>query len=356
MAETIFLKTTAFGGYDKEDVNKYLNSLYSQIFELKNKLSEAEFAVREYKTGTEQEKIYESMLSDKRTEITRLQAENQIMSETLESLKADNELKYDEISVLKENISELEQDISETNMKLSSLQNQDEAAAFSMVFVEAKKSADTLMEKAKKKASELEINSRQLAENIISEANNKALEITSEADSRSKQLEIASGNMKALMLDDVNKINQVFMKLKDTFEEFQKSGGDILEKSEKMLSETKNTLEEDGVPVFRMPETYENEIPDAPANEYDDPEFISDLDSINIISDNFMNDFQDDLEHELMEFETGRVNTSENENISLEELARQADSINDKNNSKKSDKKSNGISLEELARQADAIS
>lgn len=372
MAEIIFFKTTAFGGYDKEDVDKCLRMLYSQISELENELGEVKFAVEKYKTGTEQEKIYESIISEERAKIIELQTENQIMSQKLNALIADNKQKEYEISTLKENVSELEQNVSDANMKISSLQTEDDATVFSMVFVEAKKSADILISEAKKKASELEENSRKLAENIISDANRKASEITAEADNSLKQIEVSSGNMKALMLDDVNKINQVFSKLKDTFEEFKKSGSDILGKSEKMLAETKNTLEKDGVPVFQIPEEYIPELPDAPANEYDDAEFISSLDSVNIVSDNFMDEFQDSLERDIRDFETGRINASKNENISLEELARQAEAINDKKsrnpgsekipeqteaiNNKKNNQQSPVLSLEELARQAESIS
>lgn len=348
MNEVIFLKTSAFGGYNKEDVDKLLQMLYSQISELESRLREIKSAVEQYKTGTEQEKIYESILSEERAKIAGLQTENQTLSQNLESLRAENIQKENEISALKENVSELEQNISESNMKIASLQTEDEATAFSMIFVEAKKSADILISKAQKKASELDENSKKLAENIINDANNKASEITAEANNSLKQMEVSSENMKALMLDDVNKINQVFSRLKDTFEEFKKSGNDIIGKSENILSETKNTLENNGIPVFKIPEEYKPEFPDAPANEYDDADFISDINSVNIVSDNFMDEFQDNLERDIMDFEAGRITTSSNDNISLEELARQAEAINDK--------KSKAPSLEEIAKQAEAIS
>lgn len=370
MAEIIFFKTAAFGGYDKDDVDKYLYSLYSQISELKNQLSETRFSVEKYMSGTEQEKIYESMLSDKRTECTKLQAQNQSLSQQLENLKAENQLKEQEITNLKESIKELEEDISETNIKLASLQAGDDVSALSMVFVEAKKSADILKSKAKKEACDLEINSKKIAEDLINDANKKALKIIADADNNSKQMEVASENMKALMLNDVNKINKLFFKLKDAFNELQESGGELLGKSEKVLADAASTLKENGVPVFKLPDDYKPDLPDAFASGYDDSEFISELNSVNVLSDNFMDDFQNDLhsdnlEHDLMEFETGRVNNNSNhdENISLEDIAKQAEAINDKNNSKDKDKDKNdnnsgnsgSLSLEELARQAEAI-
>ncbi len=367
MNEVIFLKTSAFGGYNKEDVDNLLQMLYSQISELESQLREIKSAVEQYKTGTEQEKIYESILSEERAKIAGLQTENQTLSQNLESLKAENIQKENEISVLKENVSGLEQNIAEANMKIASLQTEDEATAFSMIFVEAKKSADIIISQAQKKASEFEENSKKLAENIINDANNKASEITAEANNNLKQMEVSSGNMKALMLDDVNKINQVFSRLKDTFEEFTKSGNDIIGKSENILSETKNTLENNGIPVFKITEEYKPEFPDAPANEYDDADFISDINSVNIVSDNFMDEFQDSLERDIMDFEAGKITTSSNDNISLEELARQAEAINDKKSETPSleeiakqaetinDKKSETPSLEEIAKQAEAI-
>lgn len=366
MSEVIFLKTSAFGGYEKKDVDERLKSLYMRISELESELRETKSILEKYQNGTEQEKIYESVLADERAKIAELQAQNNLMSENLEAFKSENEQLQEEVSVLQEEVSDLEQEISEANTTIASLNASDDVTAMSIVFAEAKKSAEMILAKAKSEAADLEENSKKLAEDIISDADNKAAEIVFEAqkyesekiaetDEKSKQMEVASENMKALMLGDVNKLNETFLKLKQIFGEFQKTGGDILDKSEKMLEETKNTLQEGGVPVFHAPENsksvfsgetiYEN-------YEFDDSGFsLSELDSVNIVGDNFMDDLEDNLENDLKEFASGGTNSSEKESISLADIAKQAESLNnDENNNNK-----NNISLDEIAKQAEAI-
>jgi len=348
MSEIIFLKTATFGGYDKKDVDEHLKTLYSQIYELKNELSETKSALEKYKNGTEEEKVHESILADERAKMAEIQSENHIMSEKIQILEADNEEKTEEISLLKETVSELEENLSDANTKISSLKTEDDVTALSIVFAELKKSAEIIVNKAKKEASKLEENSKKLVESIIADANEKASAIVAEADKKSKQMEVASGNMKALMLDDVKKINEKFLSLKQLFDEFQKSGADMLEKSGNMLSETKNVLESDGVPVFHIPENFQSE-PVYENYNYDDSGFIDDLDSVNILSDNFMDeDSGENLERELMEFESGGRST---QSLSLEEIAKQAEAIDDSNNIKKTEP----LSLEEIAKQAEAI-
>ena len=270
MTETRFLKTVTFGGYDKEDVEKRISSLYSRIFELENELRETKLSLEKYKSGEKSGKVNESVLAEERKRLTECQTEKQAMSDEIQLLKTENEEKEKEILNLKYSIAELEQNLSDADMKITSLQAKDDATSFSVVFVEAKKSASMLIENAQKKADDLEANSKKLAENIVAEANNKAAEIvyeaetyaaemTAEVNNESEKLKHASGNMKALILEDVNKISSEMLKLKAIFEQ-----------SEKILSDTKDTIEKDGVPTFRVPEKFTPELPEKPVYEETD--------------------------------------------------------------------------------------
>lgn len=365
MAETRFLKTVTFGGYDKEDVEKHLLALYSRISELESELRETKLFLEKYKAGTETEKIYESALEEERKRLAECQAEKRSADEKIQMLTADNEEKEKEITSLKYSVAELEQTLSDSDIKLSSMSEKDDAAVFGAVFATAKKSASTIIDEAKKKAETLDANSKKLAENIVAEANNKAAEIvyeaetyaaemTAEVNNESEQLKHASVNMKALILEDVIRLSEKMSEMKDIFE-----------KSEKILSDTRNTIEKDGVPVFCIPKKFTPDLPEKPVyektdysynketaekvhDEYDEyaevPDF-DELEEVDIFGD-------DDDDFDLSGLARPTQNTASNKGgINLDALTRQAEEFVAM--SKKTKKES--IGLDELAKQAAAL-
>ncbi|MDE5771103.1 MAG: hypothetical protein K2I06_05665 [Ruminococcus sp.] len=343
MAETRFLKTVTFGGYDKEDVEKHLSALYSRISELESELKETKLFLEKYKTGTETEKIYESALEEERKRLAECQAEKRSADEKIQMLTADNEEKEKEITNLKYSVAELEQTLSDADIKLSSMSEKDDAAVFGAVFATAKKSASTIIDEAKKKAAE-----------IIYEAETYAAEMTAEVNNESKQLKHASVNMKALILEDVIRLSEKMSEMKDIFE-----------KSEKILSDTRNTIEKDGVPVFCIPEKFTPDLPEKPVyektdysynketaekvhDEYDEyanvPDF-DELEEVDIFGD-------DDDDFDLSGLARPTQNTASNKGgINLDALTRQAEEFVAM--SKKPKKES--IGLDELAKQAAAL-
>lgn len=409
MAETGFLKTVTFGGYDKNDVEKHISSLYSRIFELENELRDTKLSLEQYKAGTEAEKIHESVLAEERKRLAECQAENKSVCNKIQSLTAEIEEKDNEITTLKYSVAELEQNLSDADVKLSSMSEKDDSAVFGAVFAAAKKSASAIIDEAKKKADDLDANSKKLAENIIAEANNKAADIvydaetyaaemTAEINNQSEQLKHADSNMKALILEDVIKISEKMSEMKEFFE-----------KSEKVLSDTRSTIEKDGVPVFCVPEKFTPELPEKPvyeqtdysyneksseteSNKYDEyanvPDF-DELEEVDIFGDDD-DDFDlsglarptqnkashkggidlDALTKQAEEF-VAMSKKNKKDSVSLEELAKQASALGDTPKKKKSidldelakqasslddtPKKKKGIDLDELARQAASL-
>lgn len=380
MAETRFLKTVTFGGYDKEDVEKRISSLCSRIFELENELRETKLSLEKYRTGTDAEKIHESVLAEERKRLAECQAENKSVCEKIQSLTADNEEKEKEIMNLKYSVAELEQNLSDADMKISSMSEKDDTAVFGAVFAAAKKSASAIIDEAKKKADDLDVNSKKLAENIVAEANNKAAEIvyeaetyaaemTAEVNNESEQLKHASGNMKSLILEDVIKISAEMSRIKEIFE-----------KSEKILSNTRNAIEKDGVPVFCVPEKFTPELPEKPVyektdysynekvpeskpdehDEYADVPDFYELEEVDIFGD-------DDDDFDLSGLARPTQNTASNKGgIDLDALTRQAEEFvamskkTKKENTVPDDapqqkKTATGINLDDLAKQAAAL-
>ncbi|MDE5584579.1 MAG: hypothetical protein K2J08_12860 [Ruminococcus sp.] len=270
MAETTFLKTVTFGGYEKQDVEKRFRTLCEQISELQCELREAKLSLTKFRTGADAEKTYESVLKEERDRLKKLQAENITLNEKLKAYESESAQKDEKIKTLENSVAELEHMLSESDMKMASFQAKDDVTALSVVFAEAKKSAKIITESATKKAEELAEDSRKLAENIVAEANNKASEIVydaevyasemmAEVENQTSEMKNSSGNLKALLLDDANVISKKFNELRKA-----------LENSEKLLSKTIDTLTKDGVPVFEKAEKVEPDLPEKPVYEKTD--------------------------------------------------------------------------------------
>lgn len=392
MNETRFLKTVTFGGYDKNDVDERLKSLYSRIAGLESELRVAQLSLEQYRNGTEQEKIHETVLAEERAELAKIQAENKSLSEKIKSVMADNEAREKEINTLKYSVAELEQNLADADMKLASMSEKDDAAVFGAVFASAKKSASEIIDNAKKKADDLDANSKKLAENIVAEANNKAADIVYEAEVYAaemtaevsgEQLEAVSGNMKSVLLEDVSELTGKMAQFRKVFEELKNFGSNILEKSENMLAETQNTLTKGGVPVFRNIENIQPELPEKPVYEstdysyngaasensfdnydYDDYEDVPDFDDLEEVD--IVGDDDDDFDLSGLVRKTpaskGGVNldalTRQAEEFmvkkkpNLNEIAAQAAALDDAPPKKP---KSGSIDLAEIAAQAAAL-
>lgn len=274
MAESRFIRTVVFGGYDKSDVDKKFEFLYSQYYDMKNSLREAKLMLNKYKEGASEEALMESVLANERAKLTEFQVKNETMSENLKSLDDDNRAKDKQISELTDKLTAAEEKIKELEGKLAAASGSD-ASMLGVVFAEAQKSANMIITTAQKQASDLEADSNKLAENTVTDANNKAKKIifdaeseaamiTANAENMAASMEVASGNMKAAMLADVTKVGNEMTKLRKLLEEFQKNGMGVLENSEKVLGEAKAELTAGGVPVFREPSKIEPVMPSAP--------------------------------------------------------------------------------------------
>lgn len=306
MNETKFIKTVTFGGYDKTDTENHIKALYSKISALENQLKIAENALEKYKSGTAPEIIRDSLISEMSDELTECKAENKSLAEKLESTMAENKKQEDEINTLKYSVAELEHNLSDADMKLLSMSQKDDTAVFGAVFASAKKSAEEIIETAQKKAENLKADSEKLAENIVAEANNKASDIVYEAEVYAtemmaevsdEKMEAVSGNIKALLLEDVNSLSVCMEKFQKSFETLLSEGNSLLEKSENMLSETRSTLIQGGIPVFRNIEI-EADLPEKPVYEKTDYSYISTSaenkpENNGNIPDSYEDDYQD---------------------------------------------------------------
>lgn len=275
MAEPRFIKTVTFGGYEKEAVIRRMEYLNEQVHDLRNELRETKLILEAYKKGTDEEKALETVLSEERAKLTQVQVQNNTLNLKLKATDDENSNYVQQIKDLNAEIAELKDKLKATESKCAALMAQDEAMALSNVFIEAQKSSSMLEGTAKSKAAEIEYQSKKLAESIVSDANveaeniifeaeRTAAETIAEAKNQAEQMNVASNNLRASVLNDVNTLKMHMGKVRDALEGFRQVGITKLVEADNCLNKTEEALKEGGIPVFKVPENIEPEIPEKP--------------------------------------------------------------------------------------------
>ena len=275
MAETRFIRTVAFGGYDKSDVDKRLEAMYSKVHDLKNELTETKAVLKKFEEGSDAAKSYESVLAVERAKITQLQVKNDNLSEKIKTVRDSIKIKEDENTCLREKNAALEAEIEDLKLSLMTIQVGEDAAALGTVFVEAQKSKEMVLKSAQNEADNIKAMSERSAEDTIADANNKAkeiiyeaekkaAEITADAHNNSEEMKTASNNLKAVLASDIFKISEYFSKLKDVLHDFEANSSAAIEQSQELLKDAEKEVNKDGIPVFRLPERIEPAYPEKP--------------------------------------------------------------------------------------------
>jgi len=182
MAEARFIKTVAFGGYEKSEVIRRLEYLNTQVYDLKNELRETKLLLDAYKKGSDAEKANESVLSGERAKLTQVQVQNETLTTKLKATEEENKNYEQQVKELSSSVAELTEKLKATQDKLAAAQSGGDAAALSQVFIEAQKSADMLVNNAKAEAEKLTSDAKTAAETTIADANDEAAQIVFEAE------------------------------------------------------------------------------------------------------------------------------------------------------------------------------
>lgn len=289
MAESRFIRTVTYGGFDRNDVNKRLEYLYSQLYELKNELREAKIAADEFRKGSAEEKAHESVLAVERTKLTDELVQNEKLTAKLKTAEEDAKALEDQVAGVKKENQALREELKRAMDRLAAFEAGTDATALSTVFIEAQKSANLIIENARKEAEEKTSDAKKLAEDTVAEANNAAKQIiynaekdaeqiVADAKNYSEEMKAASGNMRAVLIKDIEKMQSEVDKLKGIFTELQKNGLAGLAESEKLLGSAREKLTEGGVPVFRNPEAVAIDEPAEPDYEQVNTDYHQNVD------------------------------------------------------------------------------
>jgi hypothetical protein len=360
MAESHFIKTVTFGGFDKNEVIRRLEYLNNQVFSTQNELRENNLLIEGYKKGTSAEENYESVLAEERAKLTELQVQNDTLATKLKAAEEDNRKYEQEIKHLHEKLTAINDKLTSANNQLTAAQAGDEALALSAVFIEAKKTADMLESAAKQKAQEIESESKKAAEksiafandeaaNIINEAERKAAEIIAKAKNNASDMDKANDNLRATVLDKVLSLGKQINDFKDAIMKFEEMGVGNLYECEELLRVTEATLKEGGTPVFEAPKHYAPEYPEPPKKQFDydseDKEKRqSELDKLRQMAESIGNKNKSD-----------NANDAENSEIKEAEEKMAEENADDKKNDASDKKKGGKIDLAALAAQAQAL-
>lgn len=360
MAETKFIKASAFGGYDRADVDKRLDFLYNMVYDLKNELRETKLLLRHYQEGTEAEKNFESVLANERMQITQVQVKNENLSERNKCLKEEVRIKENENSELREVVKNLQTKLSDAEF---ALKNQGNTDMVSIMFTEAQKSRDLILKDAEEKAKSTEENARKAIEEFVIDSNNQAskivytaerqaAEIIADAKNQAEQMRVSSNNLKSVMYTEMLSLSAKTLELKETMSELSNYTTAKLLNVENIIEATDEMLKSGGIPVFETAQEYKPEYPEEPV--YQKPKTPP-------VQEKKRNAELDKLQ--AMAESIGSEKNDSKKSVSLDDLAKQAEALNSgqkvsdnpANPTEKTGAKKGGLNLADLMKQAQAL-
>ncbi|MGN1107107.1 MAG: hypothetical protein ACI4RH_10675, partial [Huintestinicola sp.] len=245
MAENGFLKTVNFGGFDKKDVLAYVDQLNTKIYTLENELEEKKALLENSGGNMEDKEKYEKLLESDKAKITELQTSNESLKNQLSNAEAEAAEKDKEIADLKKKISDMENELIEAkNAAAAASPAESSAMDLTNVFMEAQRTATTIVTAAKENARKMDEDAKKLANQVVDDANSKASTIVktadekaakiltdaedksskmmSDAEGKSSEMRRAADNMKAIVLAEIGEIEGKVNSIKDMLENISK--------------------------------------------------------------------------------------------------------------------------------------
>lgn len=259
MAGNGYLKTVSFGGFDKKDVLNYIDDLTSKIYRLETELTEKNEALEKMQTsgGKAQANFkgkeeLEKKLEDSKKKISELMATADTTKLELTNLMGEAEQKDADLDKLKAEVEDLKEKLS--NAEANSGSSSD-VSSFDIgsVFIEAKNSADKIVQEAKKAAKKMESEAKDLqnqmldeanaqAERIVVDANKEAETIVTTAKSTSEAMISASKAEAASILDKAKTEASTIREKSSSLRSSVKSEFTNLDSNMKKLTDVLNAL------------------------------------------------------------------------------------------------------------------
>lgn len=256
MEGTGFLKTVSFGGFDKKDVLAYVDELNTKIYTLEAELDEKKALLESSGGeggGVDSEK-YEELLAADKAKITELQTSNDSLKLQMKTMEDELAGKDKEIEALKAQNAELEEQLQEAKNKAASGGGDNNSAMdLSNVFIEAQKTANTIVTQAKENARKMDEDAKKLANQVVDDANGKASTIVKNADERaskilssaedkSSEMRAAAEKIRREVAAEIAEIDENVVKLKEVLEMFSGESLAKLDEAKAQINTTRASL------------------------------------------------------------------------------------------------------------------
>lgn len=273
MDGTGFLKTVNFGGFDKKDVLAYVDQLNTKIYTLENELEEKKALLENSGGNMEDKEKYEQLLASDKAKITELQTSNDSLKNQLKNCEDESAEKDKEIEELKKKLADMENELVEAKNKAAAASSAENSAMdLTNVFVEAQRTASTIVTQAKENARKMDEDAKKLANQVVDDANSKASTIVKSADEkaskiltdaedRSAEMRTAADNMKAVVLSEIADIESNVTQLKGILDSLTKDSLAKVNETADLLTKTQDTLKKNGIPQFTAPKSVKTAAP-----------------------------------------------------------------------------------------------
>lgn len=265
MDGTGFLKTVNFGGFDKKDVLAYVDQLNTKIYTLENELEEKKALLENSGGNMEDKEKYEQLLASDKAKITELQTSNDSLKNQLKNCEDESAEKDKEIEELKKKLADMENELVEAKNKAAAASSAENSAMeLTNVFVEAQRTASTIVTQAKENARKMDEDAKRLANQVVDDANGKAAtivnkadeeasskvkeanakasKILSEAEDKSSAMKSASEALKASVKAEVDEIETNVAKLREVLEMFSGESLAKLDEAKARIADTQSVI------------------------------------------------------------------------------------------------------------------
>lgn len=274
MDGTGFLKTVSFGGFDKKDVLNYVDELNTKIYTLQEELEQKNNLLEQSSGGDNKEvsEKYEKLLAEDKKKIAELQTSNDSLKNQMKSLEDESAEKDKEIADLKAKNAELENEVIDAKNKAAAASPADTSAMdLTNVFMEAQKTANTIVTQAKANAKKMDEDAKRLANQVVDDANSKASTIVKSADEKanklitdaegkssaiiadaedkSAEMKAAAAEMKAMILSEVTEMDNKVKAIKDAIEALHSDSSEKLDATHNTINESMEFFKNGQIPA-----------------------------------------------------------------------------------------------------------
>ncbi len=272
MDGTGFLKTVSFGGFDKKDVLNYVDELNTKIYTLQEELEQKNNLLEQSDSGAEVNEKYEKLLAEDKKKIADLQTNNDSLKNQMKTLQDESAEKDKEIADLKNKNAQLENELIDAKNKAAAASSVDaNAMDLTNVFMEAQKTANTIVTQAKANSKKMDEDAKRLANQVVDDANSKASTIVKSADEKANKLIIdaearssaiiadaedksaemkaAAAEMKAMILAEVSEMDNKVKTIKDAIESLHGDSVQKLDSAHKTIEESMDFFKNGQIPA-----------------------------------------------------------------------------------------------------------